>query len=403
MASRSKGISVQLILTVVLGLIALAFAAGLLLSRGGGPTAVTTSSSSNDAPPMFPDLADQRDAVARIVITTDGEDNRRVELAQRDGGWQVASMADYPSVESRVATFLDTLVDAKRIEQADPEAVRSTIQEERRWRRVRLQTGDGATVLAADIGAQVSTPSASDLTATYVRPDDGDAVWLADLELSHPIAQPTDWLNRELLALPRERIAEVHTAPLEGTALHIRRVEGATGEFEAVDVDRELMADQAWKVGDLTVPFTGLRFLDARSVADEPANWPGYVTTRAGLELRFTVTKEGDAHWARFKLAATPDSVGDSDAEETEPTLDVEALRRAIDGRAFKLPDYTATRMTRGREALERETEDDGAGTAQGQTTGDAETQSDAPAENGEDMGGSSSGSGSGAANDSEP
>ncbi len=377
MASRSKGVSVQLLLAILLGLIALAFVAGLLLSRGGGPT-VVTGEQSRDAAPMFPELADTRERIARVVITTagkgDGDDGSRVELARGNGRWHVAAMADYPTVPGRVATFLDTLTNARRIERADPEAARTAMQEDRRWRRVRLETEAGEPVLTAAIGAQVSTPAASDLTATYVRPSGGDAVWLADLELTHPIAQPKDWLDRELLALRREQIAEVHTAPTQGTALHIRRIEGATGEFEAVDVDRELMADKAWKVGDLTVPFTSLRFLDARPAEGEPESWPGYVATTTGLELRFTIMKDGDGHWARFKLASEPDrDTDDNDVEQTEPPVDVAALRRAIDGRAFKLPAYTATRMVRGREALQREdeTKDAAGAEASGATAGD--------------------------------
>ncbi len=397
MASRSKGLSVQLVLAVVLGLIALAFAAGLLLSRGGGPTVVTTGSSS-DAPPMFPELAGLRDSVTRIVITTDGEGDR-VALARRDGRWYVVSMADYPTVAERVGTFLKTLTDAKRIEPAEPEAVRTTMQGDRRWRELRLETAEGETVLTAAIGAQVSTPAATDLTATYVRPGGSDTVWLADLELGHPIAAPQDWLDREILALPRERIAEVHTAPSEGTALHIRRIEGATGEFEAVDVDRELMADKAWKVGDLTVPFTSLRFLDARPAEGAPARWPGYVTTTDGLKLRFAVKRESDGHWARFKVTKAPaDAEADADGGSGQPesAVDVARLRQTVEGRAFKLPDYTATRMVRAREALERE--DDG--NNQGQGTAGATAQPETPAAG---DGTASGASGDGATGDTEP
>jgi hypothetical protein len=372
MAKRTGGLSLQSLIAAVVTLLAVVLAIGFLLTANGGGGDVARTTAQADAPRMFPDLADGGERIQRIRIDPPGEDAAGVTLHLADGAWHVAELADYPVVRGRVAAFLDTLVDARRLGEASPGDVAETMGEtgdsgatERAgWRRITLADGDGNTVLAGRIGPQVSSPKARDLSATYVSAGGGETVWLADLELERDIADARNWVEPEILGLARERIAAVRTAPLSGEPLHIRRIEGATGEFEAVGLTRELMADTAWKIGDLTVPFTDLAFRQVRKTDDADGAWPGFVKTTDGLVLRFAVTKADDGYWARFKLdasemAPTEDRAGDDGDAATAPARDLDALRARIQGRMFQLPDYTANRMIRPRESLESDRGED--------------------------------------------
>jgi hypothetical protein len=365
MAKRTGGLSLQSLIAAVVTVIAIVLAIGFLLTANGGGEIERTTAQA-DAPPLFPELADQRARIERIRIRPPGDGVPGATLHRADGAWHVAEMADYPAVADRVTAFLDTLTGARQLGEAEPDDVAETMAdggetESTGWRRITLQDGDGATVLETRIGPQVSSPKARDLTATYVGGAGGNPVWLADLEVSRNIAEPQSWIDPAILAFARERIAAVRTAPLDGEPLQIRRIADATGEFEAVDLDRELKADKAWKIGDLTVPFTDLTFRQVRSAEAAGDEWPGFVKTTDGLVLRFAVSREAGSYWARFKLDASEHTATGSDEDGTTetgetgdlPERDLNALRARIQGREFQLPEYTANRMIRPRASLE--------------------------------------------------
>lgn len=392
MARQSGRLSLQTLIAGVVTIIALVLAIGFLLTlNGGGEVRSTTAES--DAPPVFPDLGDQRDAIARIVIQGPESDDPTVTLNRSGDAWTVAQMSDYPAVEGRVPEFLDVLTGARKLAEADPDKVQDTIAETGGWRRVRLLDDGGATLLSVRIGPQVSSPKARDLTATYIGRGDADTVWLADLELAQSIAAPSAWVDQQILALGRERIAAVRTAPRDGEPMEIRRVAGSTGGFEVVGLDRELLADTEWKIGDLTVPFTDLTFEQVRPATSENGAWPGFVKTTNGIVVRFDVTKEDGAYWARFKIDTDDKAPAESGEGESEPTaevLDVEALRARVQDRAFRVPEYTANRMLRPRESLETErgadgaAAGDGASAADGQATGDGASSAEAMEDTGQ-------------------
>jgi len=324
----------------------------------------TMTGETTQAPePAFPTLVESRGSVGQIEIGAAETGRVAVQLTRpADGGdWRLGSMADYPVAGNRVAAFLDVLAAAKLISPVDPAQVPETGTQGPTWRRVTLATRSGKILESFDLGPEMSTPKATDLVATHVRSGDGEAIWLADLIVERAIADPHAWIDTRLLAVPREAIVEVRTAPDQDTPLRIHRSPGDAGQFEITGLNAELRTDEAWKLAELTVPFTDMTFESAAYAESVPAlfddDWPGYMRTADGLVLRFAVARRDGKAWMRFRLDQMPPAIQDGDGQTAVPDpisadLDGAALRARLDRRIFQVPGHVADRLTRPRESI---------------------------------------------------
>lgn len=334
--------------------------------------------------PAFPTLVESRGNVRQIEIgeAQTGRVSVRLVRPADAPGWRLATMADYPVPDDRVSVFLDTLAAAELITPVDPAQVPETGGARPAWRRITLGSGAGEVLEAFDLGPEKSSPKASELVATHIRAGDGEAIWLADLVVERAIEAPHAWIDTQLLAVARAAVAEVRTAPDQGAPLRIRRRPGGASQFELPGTDGDLRTDEAWKLTDLTVPFTDMIFDSVAWQDSAPSlfdgDWPGYMRTTDGLILRFAVARRDDGAWMRFRLDRAAPLIQDDAGllAETNPAsadLDLAALRARLDGRMFQVPNHVADRLTRARESIAVEEADGQGDAAAGSGDGTAE------------------------------
>lgn len=304
---------------VVLGLAALAALVAVALAIGNvfTPAQAPQGADGDAAARPFSELLAQGERIDAIEI--EGPDARTRLRRSEAGGWRVAEVDGYPARDARVARLLEAITEIRVVERRPQSPDRlgelglTRDSEGADWRRIAIETADGRALTRLMVGRTESIPGA--IGATYVRNLDTDSVWLADIGFEIP-ARPLDWVDREILALPREAILEVRTAPLEGEPLHIRRPEPDALSFRPVGTSAEVEMETAWMVGELPSVFGHVVVEDiAKAEATNEASDPsGLVRLNNGIRLRFTIQREDGAPWVQFTVDPAP--------EATSPTKD---------------------------------------------------------------------------------
>lgn len=331
-----------------------------------------------EADVVFPELRAQLGDVATVVI--EAEDQSVTFTRGANGGWTIAEEDGYPALDARVNKLLTEFGAMPALDRFELDETRmaelgvSDRQAGEGGRYVRLLDGEGEAVKSFIVGRKRSAPGAQNLSAYYLREEGAAEVWLADAELDAS-TDPLDWLDPEVLSLPREHLAEVVTAPPQGEPVHIQREEPGDAGFVGVNVPEGMDLEGPWVLNELAVPFTAMMFEDvaeAREPLETGGDGQGMVRTFGGVRIWYAVDTEGEGeYWVRFAVEEAPAAPGwrpgeaadgEATAEETdneaaedapadptglprEPVESVEALQERLTPWRFRVPEYTARRL----------------------------------------------------------
>lgn len=323
---------------------------------------------------VFPELHEQIENVTTVTIEVD--DERLIFRRGGNGEWVIAEKDGYPAISPRVDALLAEFKWMPGLERM--EAEREQLAElgvpdqeaDEAGRRVHLLDADENLLKSFIIGNRRSAPGATDLRAFYVREAGSNVVWLADADLEVSV-DPMDWVNNEILWIPREIIAEVYTAPPNGNPVHIRRTTPEEGAFTGVNLPEDMEIEGPWVLAELIVPFTAMTFDDVAAAPEalEPGEEGlGYVRSFDGVRLWYAVDEAGEEeHWVRFAVEEVAPAPGWEFGEEgaradegaevadvedpiediREPVLSAAELRERLEPWTFRVPDFTAERLRR--------------------------------------------------------
>jgi hypothetical protein len=155
-----------------------------------------------------PLLAFDANAVDRIDIDESGAGS--VTLIRRDGNWVVPSMADFPADGLRVSAFLSRLADMKKGWAAATSADASRrfkVAEESHERRILLRKGE-KTIAELLLGA---SPSFRQVYARAGGEPNISSIQFANYDVG---TRGEDWMNRDVLGLPDDKIASISIGDL---------------------------------------------------------------------------------------------------------------------------------------------------------------------------------------------
>ncbi len=161
--------------------------------------------------PLLPDLAAKVGEVAAIEVV---HQDRTLHVRREDGRWVLAEKADFPVDPAKVRQIVLGLaelrvIEAKtrnpqkfaRLELEDPgKDAQSTL--------IRLRDEKGGTLAEVIVGKRKFSLYGPGKSGSYVRLAGDDQAWLADRPLD-AWTDPLDWVDRNLVWLPRDEIAEV--------------------------------------------------------------------------------------------------------------------------------------------------------------------------------------------------
>ncbi|MDY7108949.1 MAG: DUF4340 domain-containing protein [Planctomycetota bacterium] len=271
---------------------------------------------------LYPALEDHVNDVASITIRTgDGE----FMISRHEGDWGLQTKGGYPVSFEKVKQTILGLADLRIIEPKtsrpeyydrlgvnepgpDAEAVLITLNDAAGDALASLVIGDPA-------GASGRVPR------RFVRKIDQARAWLVQGQLTvHE--RPLDWVEREILRLPRTRVQSVTITHPDGERIHLQRDDQSRRNFAVDDVPEgyELQSDA------IANPIANaLGFLRMEDVApiDEIDFAPGEVATVEfrcfnGLLVTLELLPTDEGAWIELCASA------DGDAVPAEPEPDVE-------------------------------------------------------------------------------
>ncbi len=295
------------------GTVALLAALGVAALAGGWYFGTATTPSEQLAVDggglMFPNLTPRLADAAKLEITHQGK--QTVIEKRPDGAWGVASLHDYPVQEAKLRGLLTGLTELRLKEQrtSDPAAfsrlgVDDPSRPDSSADLLRVLDRAGKPILAVIVGHRRVRSQANVPEDVYVRRPDENTSWLAEGSLQVD-ADPTLWLNRDVMSIAHDRIASVDVGD---QALVFGR---ADGKF-ALLRPAEHPPLEDYKVDDVARGLETLTFQAVKADADLSASEAGHAvfTTTDGLAVTARVFHVDKDLWARFAATGTNPEAG---------------------------------------------------------------------------------------------
>jgi hypothetical protein len=253
-------------------------------------------------------------------------------------GWTVVEKAGFPADASQVRAAAVGMADLEAIEPktANPDwhGQLGLVAPEKGGdaTSITLMDAAGKPLAALLVGHGADIADAMGRGAIYVRRPGDNQTWLVR---GYLMSKPNlaDWLDKNIVAVGRERIQSVDVAPPTGSAYMASRVRKDVPDFTIAPLPagRTLAFESATDTA--AGALSGFAFDDVQPVTNFDFSHPvaTHVTkTFDGLVVTVRIIDKVGAHWASVM------------AQATAPTAQAEAT--AINGRAsawaFKLPDF---------------------------------------------------------------
>lgn len=341
--------------TTILGfvtLIAVLAAIWLAFGQRGGPTV-----DEGVGQPLVAGLSERVNDVTHVHLA--GPDGQTM-LTRVHGDWQVAERDGYPADADKVREMLVGLVRAERLEPktANPDRFDRLGLDADRAVTVTLEAGAGERIASVRVGRR---RFAGTSPRSFVLPDGEDRTWLVSA-LPSIASGPVAWLDREVAAIARARLAGVTLTHPDGEVVRITRAGPADTNFtlEGLGEDEALTTPSA-----ANAPATAL--LSVR--ADDVARLDAFEDTREaladaryrtfdGLTVDVTLFTAGGETWAGLTAAYDPAAATGADAPAAMPDAPADGAQEAAElnrrwaGWAYKLPAFKVDDMVRNRADL---------------------------------------------------
>lgn len=343
MTNRQTGILGVATLVAVLAALWVVFS-----DRGGEPK-------TPDGGPLLADFGDEAASVDTIAIT---KQDATVTLQKTEGGWGIAERGGFPADANKVRGLLRGLARSERLEaKTDNPALFDRIELGEEAKMLTARAGETA-VASLKIGKRQLLASDA---KTFVLVNGEDRAWLVS-ELPGISAEADDWLEKEILAVARNRIAGVTVTHADGAVTEISRPGPEAANFKLAGLGEDEELNYAGAASTVAAAITSVRMEDVVAATKKPfeADATAVFKTFDGLTVTAEVAEIDEEFWARFGATydaavaesetapeAMPDAAPDGQAE-------ADRLSALFAERAFRLPRFKAEDMIRARGDLIR-------------------------------------------------
>lgn len=312
--------------------------------------------------PLFPALAPELDTVSEVSIFK-GSATPAVTLHKTGGHWSVAQRADYPADLSKLRRLLETLGDAKVVEEktSDPAnypiiGVEDPTKPGAGGAEISVTARDGkhAVIVGKPVGE-----------GTFARRDGESKSYTVEPAISID-AEPHSWIETRLIDVPSSSIQNVEFKPATGPGYILHRLKPKEDDFE---IDK--------------VP-PGRKALDGKALAPSPNALSGLTAEDVGAAKDIDFTQASQAIFTLQDgdvITLTGTAAGDKRWIEIQSSKDT-ALTQKAQSRAFEIASYRYDAIFRPLDQLlvPKETKPPAkTGAASGKKTGAAPIKSPSP------------------------
>jgi hypothetical protein len=296
--------------------------------------------------PFFPGLSDALPRLGEIAVTTKtGAFHIRLD----QGKWIIPEKANFPAdpgqVRSTALGLADLTVIEPKTDRPDWLSFVGLVAPEKGGDAVDVKIADNAGKSLGEVLVGHTEGAADQLgrNALYVRHANENQSWLARGSLTLK-SNVTDWLDRNVLNIDRDRIRGASVTPEKGPAYNLARDSKDQPDFKLLDMPAGRSLSFDGSPDGVAGAIAGFAF-------DDVAKPDQFDFTRApqsvehmfdGLDLTVKIASKGTGHWATITAAATNPKV------ETEAAK----INASLNGWAFKLPDDKVQQFIADRETL---------------------------------------------------
>ncbi|MGJ4900802.1 DUF4340 domain-containing protein [Bradyrhizobium sp. HKCCYLS2058] len=160
-------------------------------------------------------------------VAIDDDAGHTVTLARKDGKWVIPALADFPADTTKVNGLLDRIAGLKKgwpIAKTEAAAERFKVTEKVHERRVVLTSG-GSRVGELLVG---TSPA---YRQVHVRAGDASPVFAVELATYDIGAEPSAWMQHDMLDTPRDKIASVNVGDVT--------IDGKDGKFTLAGLGKD--------------------------------------------------------------------------------------------------------------------------------------------------------------------
>ena len=229
------------------------------------------------------------------ILFPDGEDG--ITVRKGENGWVVSSDFDYAADVGRLRALVTDLSEARIVEEktSNPENYPRLAVDDP------ASGGSGTKVSLAGEGFsfEVILGNTAQGNLRYARIPTDETSFLVDRELDVPTSAD-DWLRRDLLDIPAERVRKVTISHADGETIVLDKAAEDDGNFSIPDVPegRELSYDSVGNA--IAGALANLEFEQVRRAADAEVTTTTLFETWDGLTIEIRIADEGDASWLEF-------------------------------------------------------------------------------------------------------
>ena len=300
--------------------------------------------------PVFAQLRDAPESATQIEIESRFG---AFTMNQSGEGWVTPDRDDYPIDEGDVRRLIVGLSDMRYVEPktSNPERfyrleVQDIDTELSDSVYVKVLTAQGEVLAETIVGRPSARFFEGRASGTYIREPDTNNVWLVT-GVTNVQTRLIPWLQRNIVAIPANRVASVSVGAGEGAYTISRNAPEDDGfTISGAPEGRELDGDKATSVSRAlaSLELEDVRPRDELELPDDAGT--ASVTTFDGLTVNVRLAELDRKNWATFDAAYTGDP-----ADQTEAAVAARAAAEEINARVgqwvYWVPSAAYTNLTR--------------------------------------------------------
>ncbi len=295
--------------------------------------------------PMFSDLADQSNIVAKIIVQTKDE---KVAIEKGKDQWILPAKDNYLVNIGKVRRLVAGVAGLRLMEQMtdNPKKhakleVEDITQKEARSKLVEFQDAKGKTLAKVIVGKLELITSHANMPGLYVRRPDEKRSWRAQGEVIVPHS-PENWLEGAILSVKKESVKRITYTDKDGKQKPfslVRKESGLELTLEPKPKSGEVKKDKIKDIDDL---LTDLELQDVRregKIALKDNVRLIEVETFDGLVVKVEMIKLMDKYWARFTAAAK------SGEDNAKVAKRAEEINQRVKGWIYEVIDWKGEKL----------------------------------------------------------
>lgn len=307
----------------------------------GVTTRVNFQSSNFEGQRLFPGLLEQAQSATEMTVTQDGNTMTFVRNGEQ---WTLKESGNYPVHGNLVAKVVFSLSNMELLEaktklpaRHDALQLGDPNKKNGKSQLVVLKDGEGKTLAELIVGRANFFLPETTTGGMYVRRPGEDQAWLVRGLVDIGV-EPREWLVREIVNIPPEKITRVDVTQPDGAELIVIPKEGVTGGFAFENMPAGMKLKSEFAPRNVAAILNNFVLNDVRRLEDvnlDPANaYSGTFLSEDGIKVMLKIYRQDGTQY----MTVDADYVGN--AIVSKAAQQAAEIKARTEGWAYIIPEY---------------------------------------------------------------